>query len=141
MKKWKLFIGVGLLFIFGVLVGVMGTALFVKHNHPMFKHTPAERKAFVMKRLSRELELNDAQKQQVVEIVNRLHGQMVQRFQAHFTEVDAIVDGGFGEIKAVLEPNQLNALEKLREKLDRKRNKLKSRLFPSALQTENQGGK
>jgi len=133
MKKWKLFTGVALLFIFGVLVGAIGTGLFIRHMHPLFKNDPADRKAFILSRLNRELELSDNQRQRIEPILDRAQTRAFSLVQKHRNDMLAIVENGFMEIKNVLDPNQQEAFERLKLQLDERRKKIEGRFLPPAM--------
>ena len=98
MKKWKLFSGVALIFVFGVLVGVIGTGLFVKHMHPLFKNDPVARKAFILKRLDRALELTDTQIQHIEPILEKAQIHASKLVQKNSREILTIIESSFLEI-------------------------------------------
>ncbi|MBL0716406.1 MAG: hypothetical protein JJV98_22240, partial [Desulfosarcina sp.] len=65
MKRWKIIISLTLVFILGVMAGVVGTGLAVKHPLPYGNRGPEGRKAFFIKRLERKLDLAADQKVRV----------------------------------------------------------------------------
>jgi hypothetical protein len=129
VQKIKISIGIGLLFIFGVLVGILGTGMYIKAKHPLLKDSPNERNAFILKRLNRELKLSDIQKQRVSEIVDRMQEHILNRFKQHQSEIAGVIENGFNQIKQELNPDQQEKFKRLKHKLDHRRRQLEHHLF------------
>jgi hypothetical protein len=53
MKKWKLVAGVLLVFAFGILIGVLGSGFYHHYLSDRFRKDPAEKKAFILKKLNK----------------------------------------------------------------------------------------
>ena len=121
MSIWKLVAGVTLVFILGLLVGSVGTGFYLKHGQPPPSQDPKARAAFIMKKLSKELELTQDQKVAIEKTV----AQMTERLHEHFVhtrpEVKKIIDESFSQIKKELTEDQKAKLDVLREKFERRR--------------------
>ncbi len=119
--KGKLIAGVALVFIVGVLIGSVGTRLFFRHHHEAFTGERANRTAFIMKRLSKELKLTDTQKVAVQHIVEQTQDRLRAHFVEQRPEVQAIVNDGFLRVKNELTDDQKKKLDELKEKFERRR--------------------
>ena len=130
MNTWKLVLGVALVFIVGALVGSLGTRFYLKHHYRSFMLEPRERTTFIMKRLSKELDLSQSQKIAVEKIV----AQTEEKLRAHFLqmrpEIEAIVDDGFTQIRKELDDNQKKQLDALKEKFEKRRQARREGAFP-----------
>lgn len=130
--KWKLMAGVTLVFIFGALVGTLGTGVYLKHRHPSFKRDMAVRKTFIIKRLTRKLDLTDVQKRRIEKIVDQMHTMAEKRFQEHRKQMRNAFEQGFSEMKKELTPAQQNKLDEMRKKIEQRREKKGRRPHPGS---------
>ncbi len=130
MKRAKLIIGVTLIFTLGALAGALGTRVYVMNNHPLFKYSWSQRKAFVVNRLTRELALSDRQRDQIRRIIDRVGDQASDRFRQHHKEMEALLESGVQDVKAVLNPDQYDAFETFKQKMDDRRRRLLRRMLP-----------
>jgi hypothetical protein len=107
MKGWKAVAGVVLVFFLGVLAGGFGVYRFHRHKiDRLFRGGPEEVSEVLVRRLSRDLDLDAPQKARVEAIVRRSHEEMRalrQRFHPQFEE---IFEKGRQEIRAALRPDQ-----------------------------------
>lgn len=125
VMRWKLISGLFLVFVLGILVGSLGTGFYVKHElYPRAKK-PGAKKAFIMKKLSKELNLTPNQVSKIEPIVE----QMIEKRRAYYgkvrPEMEKIMDQGFTQIKAELNQEQKKKLDELREKFRKRRYKKK----------------
>ena len=72
MQKWKIVAGLLLVFVLGALTGALSTGMVLKRHHPFFSRAPEGRKAFIMKRLTRKLDLTAEQKVRIEAIIDRV---------------------------------------------------------------------
>lgn len=124
MKRWKIITALTLVFVLGVLTGVVGTGMAFKHGLPFGQRGPEGRKAFIMKRLERKLDLTADQKVRVAAIVDRRHNQAREQFRRHRQALQAFMTQSFAEIRTELTPEQqvkLDALQAEMEERFRKR--------------------
>ena len=124
MKKWKLTAGVALVFFLGVLAGLL-PGFYLTHRFPPPPPPPhlnhRDRDAVMAERLSRDLDLTDAQKKKVTEILKRTSEKLDERLSQMQPEIRKILDDGFSEIEKELTDPQKNKLRDLRERMERHR--------------------
>ena len=121
MNTWKLVSGVALVFIVGALVGSIGTRFYLKHRYHPLMLDPANRTAFIMKRLSKELSLTENQKITVEKIVAQTGEKLREHFLQTRPETKSIIDDGFSQMKKELDDDQKKKLDALRETFEKRR--------------------
>jgi hypothetical protein len=72
VMRWKLISGLLLVFVLGILAGSVGTGFYLKHRLAPLIKEPRARKTFIMKRLSKELNLTSDQKTKIDPIVEQM---------------------------------------------------------------------
>lgn len=130
--KWKLMAGVTLVFILGALVGALGTGVYLKHQHPFFKRDMGSRKTFIIKKLTRKLDLTNVQKRRIEKIVDQMHMMAEKRFQEHRKEMRKAFEEGFSEMKKELSPAQQKKLDEMIKKIERRRKEKGRRPHPGS---------
>jgi len=121
MNKGKLIAGVALVFIVGVLVGSVGTRFYFRHHFHPFERDRGNRTAFIMKRLSNDLKLTDAQNVAIQKIVEQTQERMREHFLQRRTEIEGIMNDSFAQMKKELNDDQKKKLDELRERLEKRR--------------------
>jgi len=121
MKTWKLVTGVALVFVLGAVAGSLGTGLYHKHVFSRHKADPSARKAFILERFSRDLDLTEDQKKEFKSIIDRLEDRRVALFRQSHLEFVKMMDQGFVQMKKVLNPDQKKRLDELIDKFERHR--------------------
>ena len=121
--RWKLISGLLLVFVLGILVGSLGTGFYLKHRLAPFIKEPRARKTFIMKRLSKELNLTSDQKAKIDPIVEQMIEKRREYYLKNRPEIKTIMDQGFIKIKAELSEDQKEKLDELRENFKKKRRK------------------
>jgi hypothetical protein len=116
MKKWRLIGGVALVFVLGVLAGSLGFHYYDRHRSERFWKDPAERRTFLLNKLTRRLSLTEDQQREFKVII----GEMDQRIQAMMDEnrPRKVIDEGFARMKERLDPDQRRKLDELRARHD-----------------------
>ena len=117
MIRWKMILGVALIFILGALVGSTITGYHFKKYYPGSAGFRYE-KASLLDKISRELNLTPDQKIQIGEILDRLD----EKRQKHIEEITSEVRLAVSQIKKELQPDQQVKFDRLREEF-RKRSK------------------
>ena len=125
MKKWKLVAGVLLVFVFGVLIGSLGTGFYHQYLFDRFRKDPAERRAFVLKKFSERLDLSEDQQKTFKTVIDQMDQQRRAQKLKNRSERKKIRDESYLQMKKVLNPDQQNAFDELIKKI-RKRRKFKS---------------
>jgi hypothetical protein len=114
MKRWRLIIGVVVVFILGVLVGSLGTQLYQRQWSERFWKDPAERRALFLRKLTKELRLTEEQQQEFKVIIGDVDKNLEALHRERRAEVKEILDEGFSRMNEKLSPDQQKKLEELR---------------------------
>ena len=125
MKKWKLVAGVLLVFVFGVLIGSLGTGFYHQYLFDRFRKDPAERKAFILKKFSERLDLTENQQKAFKAIIDQVDQQRRAQLLKNRSEFKKIRDESYAQMKIVLNPDQQDAFDELIKEI-RARRKFKS---------------
>ena len=118
MNKTKLSIGVFLVFLVGVFAGSLGMGMYLKHQMKRFEpggHPPPVRHGFIMKRLSRELDLTETQRVEIDKIVKDSEAKFSAIRNQFMPEIEEIADQSFAAIKEKLNADQQTKLEGIEE--------------------------
>jgi hypothetical protein len=110
--RWKLISGLLLVFILGILAGSLTTGFYLKHRIAPFVK---DRKAFIMKKLAKELQLTSTQKSKIEPIIEQMIEKRREYYLKNRPQIKKIMDQGFDQIEEQLTDNQKERLEKLRE--------------------------
>ena len=121
MKRWKLVSGLLLVFVLGILAGAFGTRIYLKDRFAHLRKDPKARQAFIMGKLSKELELTPDQKIKVEKIVEQVGAKRRELFLKNRPEIKKIMDEGFAQIKKELNNDQQKKLDVLREEFEKRR--------------------
>ena len=116
MNVYKLVSGVILILLVGILIGSVGTWIFVRPHHHMGPMNFRARTAEAVERLSRDLDLTPGQRVAVRKIMERMSEKLREHFVSHRPEMDKIIDESFTEIKAELNDSQKKKLDAVRER-------------------------
>jgi hypothetical protein len=120
MKKWKLAIGVTLVFILGGLVGSVGTQLYFKHWSERFWKDPSARREAFLQRLTRDLLLTEAQKKEFRVIIEEVDKKVVELRRENRAEIKRALDEGFNRMNEKLNPDQQQKLEELKARHEKR---------------------
>lgn len=121
MKRWKLVSGLLLVFVLGILAGSFGTRVYLKDRFEHLRKDPKARQAFIMRKLSKELELTQDQKTKIEKIVEQVGEKRRQFFLKNRPEIKRIMDEGFLQIKKELNNDQQKKLDALRKEFEKRR--------------------
>ena len=80
VNKWKLIAGLLLVLFLGIVTGAIGTGVYVKYRLAPFQKGSKTKEAFILERLSKELNLTSNQKTKIGPIVK----QMIEKRRAHY---------------------------------------------------------
>ena len=120
MNKTKLSIGVFLVFLVGVFAGSLGMGMYLKHQMKRFEPgvpPPPVRHGFIMKRLSRELDLTQAQRVEIEKIVKDSGAKFFAIRNQFMPEIEEIAEKSFAAMKKKLNADQQKKLERIEEKI------------------------
>ncbi len=118
MKKWRLIGGVTLVFVLGMLAGSLGTYLTQRQWSDRFWRDPSARRAAFLDRLTRELRLSDAQRQEFKGIVEDVDNRVGVLIREKRSGIRKILDESFARMKERLDPDQQSRLAELRTRFD-----------------------
>ena len=116
MKKWKLIAGVALVFVLGLLVGSLGTRFYHKDWSERFFQEPSARKSLILKKLTKDLGLTEAQQKEFRGIVEETDKKLEAFGLERRSAVKAILDESFSRMNEKLDPEQQKKLAELRVK-------------------------
>lgn len=122
MKKWKMIVGILLVFILGGLVGSLGTELYHRTLYGQFRKDPEARKRFILQKFTEKLGLSEQQQTAFKSVIDRIDALRKAQSQKHRAEVAKIMDANYLEMKNVLSPEQQQKFAELVQEI-RKRKK------------------
>jgi len=131
MSKWKIWVGLLVLFVSGVLIGTIGTRMYVRHKiSGMFaKERPVIRDLF-FRRLTREIDLSEEQRQEIEKIASSAAEKFHALRRQHRGEAEAILDQAVTEMRKYLSPEQQEQLERIRKRMEERRKRWRHRPSP-----------
>jgi hypothetical protein len=127
MKKYKLALGVTLVFILGGLVGSLGTHLYFKHWSERFWKDPSARREAFLQRLTRDLGLTEAQQIEFRAIIEEVDGKVVELRRENRAEIKGVLDEGFKLMKEKLNPDQQQKLKALKARHEKRQEERRRR--------------
>jgi hypothetical protein len=131
MKKWKLIAGIALVFVLGLLAGSLGTRFYQRDWSERTFRDPAARKAMILKRLTKDLGLTEAQQKEFKGIIDETDKKLEALGVERRSAVKAIFDESFSHMKEKLDPQQQRRLAELRARHEaRVRDRNRRRHFP-----------
>jgi hypothetical protein len=110
MNRWKLVLGVALIFIFGALVGSISTGYYIKKFHSRIANFKYE-KVSILEKISKELDLSAEQKIQIGKILDRLE----EKRREHINGIASETRLAFTQIMKELQPDQQRKFGRMRE--------------------------
>lgn len=131
MAKWKIWAGLLVLFVSGVLIGSVGTRIYVRHKISgiVARERPVIRDLF-LRRLTRELDLTKEQRLEVEGIANRTAEKFHELQKQHRGEVEGILDQAVSDMKEQLSPEQQERLDSIREEMKARQRRMHGRHRP-----------
>jgi len=117
MSKWKQILGVALLILLGGLAGSLVTKAYLVRWHLLMGSSPHARTDYVMRRLSRDLNLRDDQKTKIEAIVKQLEEEGEKRKREDIERM-------MKEINAEIDGDQQKKLEFLKKRAEKRKRKL-----------------
>jgi hypothetical protein len=118
VKKWSLILGLLVLFLSGVLVGALGTAVYHRQTagYVLGEGQPGVRK-MVMRKLVRDLDLTETQRVQIEAIVTEVQAELGKFRSQHRPEIEAIINRGLVQMRPLLSAAQQEQLDTLSQRL------------------------
>jgi Spy/CpxP family protein refolding chaperone len=131
MIRLKLWLGLILVFILGALAGSVGTSMYYENRTERFtRYGHSARSHLFLKRLSKELDLTEAQKKEIVIIVDQYNTELSSIKRSVRPDIEKLRDESFVAIKKRLTEEQKKKFDELRKRLERwtPRQRLQERL-------------
>ena len=116
MKTFKLLLLVGLVFLAGVVAGVVGTRIAIRHWVRSAIHRPQMVQMFIERRLTWQLRLGASQQAQVHQILADARGQLKELRRDYRPQVIGIASNADAKISALLTPAQQKRFEKVKQR-------------------------
>jgi len=114
MKTFRLLLLVGLVFLAGVVAGVVGTRIAIRHWVRSAIARPQMVQTLIERRLKWQLRLDADQQVQVHRILTDARGQLKDLRQEYRPQVVLVVSNADAEISALLTPAQQERFEKMK---------------------------
>jgi hypothetical protein len=120
MFRLKLWTGLILVFILGAFAGSLGTSMYYKTRaERLTRYGHSARSHLLLKRLSKELDLTEAQKKEIGIIVDQFHTELSRIKRSVRPDIKKLRDESFVAIKEILTDEQKKKFEELRRRLER----------------------
>ena len=116
MKTFKLLLLVGLVFLAGVVAGVVSTRIAIRHWMSSAIRQPQMVQTLIERRLKWQLRLDASQEAQVHQILTDARGQLKELRQEYRPQAVMIVSNADAKISALLTPAQAERFEKMKQK-------------------------
>ena len=116
MKTFRLLLLVGLVFLAGVVAGVVGTRIAIRHWMSTAIQRPQMVQTLIERRLKWQLQLDANQQAQVHQILTDARGQLKELRQEYRPQAVVIVSNADAKISALLTPAQAKRFEKMKQR-------------------------
>ena len=114
MKSGKAIFGVILVFVLGILCGILATHLMYKYRFESILSGRAQnREEFIVKKLNRRLNLDSRQEEQIRTIIHGTHEEMKALRNSFRPQTEAIIERSQAKIREILTPEQRKKYEQL----------------------------
>jgi len=119
MNRIKLAVGIILLLLLGAVAGSVGTGIYIRHRIEHIGPAKPPKAHFLLRKLSRELDLTETQQVEIGKILEESHTEITALRRKFLPEIKEITDQSFAHIKENLDKEQKQKLDKLHGKLKR----------------------
>ena len=114
MKNTRAIWGVVLVFVLGVLCGVLTTHLYNNYRlESIISGRAQTREELIIKRLKRKLDLDEQQERQIRTIVHETHGEIRVLRNRFRPQTEAIIENSQAKISMILTPEQRKKYEQM----------------------------
>lgn len=118
MKRMKAIAGIIIIFTLGIMTGVLGTSMVIKHRmHEFHEKGPPPIKPMFMKKIGRHLDLTPVQRAAMVKELDALQTTLRELRQDFHPPMQAAFDESFERMKTHLTEPQKRKLEMLKKDL------------------------
>ncbi len=114
MKDIKAIVGILLIFALGAVAGTLVTRMVYENRMDALAAGDVQaRNEAMLNRLSRNLDLDSKQQEQVLDIIREIRREVAQIKQPQHDQVKEAVEKGRERIRKILRPDQLELYEKI----------------------------
>lgn len=122
MKRWKAIASVILIFLLGGVAGAFVMHTIDQQRMERFvKGEPHMMREFIIQRMNRELNLDQAQLDQVRTIIGETHSEIREVRKQIRPQIDQILQRSEDRVRAILRPDQLEKFNKIVEERKKRR--------------------
>lgn len=118
MKKWKIWLGILVIFFAGICIGVVSAKYFVRHRViAMLNEGPPAIHRLISKRLGRQLDLNHEQQVLIDQKITAIQQRILVLRSRYQPEAAAIIKEGIVEMRKDLSPAQQEKLDQIYQEM------------------------
>jgi len=117
MKRWKVILRYGGIFLLGLALGMAGSRLIHKHRFARAMQDRPTAQRQIMRYLTRHLQLTEPQQIEIKRIVKAQFKALSDVRERHQPEVQAIFQQAEDEMKMHLRPEQQQKLDQIMERM------------------------
>ena len=118
MNRWKITLRYGLVFMIGLVLGMAGSHLALKHRFARaMQDRPGAQRQMMMRQLTRQLQLSKPQQIEIERIVDARLKALSGLRERYQPEVQAIFQQAKDEMKPHLLPEQQQKLDQIMERM------------------------
>ena len=126
LKKWKLLVGLAILFLSGVCVGGAGVGIYGKQLlRKAFMREPNFTRKVIMRKLSHQLDLSNSQHSELEEQVVRMQAELFELKKDIRPRTDDIIKRMIANMNKHLSPPQQEELERFIKELRQRRREMR----------------
>lgn len=120
MNRWKITLRYGLFFMLGLVLGMAGSHLALKHRFARaMQDRPAAQRQMMMRHLTRQLQLTKPQQAEIARIMDAQLKALSEVRERHQPEVQAIFQQAEDEMKPHLLPKQQQKLDQIMQRMQK----------------------
>jgi hypothetical protein len=124
VNRLKLWSGLLALFLSGIVIGASGAWVFLEGKTVSELAAPRPKlERFILKKLTRELNLTESQREEVERILCRTHSELIELRRHERPAKDEIIQSGMASIRTVLTPEQQEKLDALHDRMKERRHR------------------
>jgi hypothetical protein len=114
MNRWKIWLGIGIVFVSGIGIGVLGTFYGIHyHIRTMVEEGPGAFNRMVAGHISSQLDLNEEQETAIFGTVTKTHNELWKLKTRNNDKIDEIIRKGIDEMSSHLNPEKQEELKRM----------------------------
>lgn len=117
MKNYKIYLGIFFIFLLGIVIGSLSTAIYIKHIiQKVMEGNNTTIDQFVITKLNNELKLTESQREEVTKIVKQATSDIYLIRKRNQPEIERVIEQSIALIKEKLNAEQNNKLDVMYQK-------------------------